>query len=112
VCGTIVSNRKGLPDNVKKAKLKKPGELIQMQKGNLIATAFRDKCQITFLSSCAPPHLDKNSGKPHVNVLYNKHMGGVNKFDQLASYHPVGRPGTKWWRYIMWHVVNLAILNA
>ncbi|XP_056020995.1 piggyBac transposable element-derived protein 4-like [Ostrea edulis] len=112
VCGTIVANRKGLPDNVKKAKLKNRGDIIQMQKGNLIATSFKDKRQITFLSSFAPPHLDENTGKPHVNILYNKHMGGVDKFDQMASYYPVGRPGTKWWRYILWYIVNLSILNA
>jgi hypothetical protein len=97
VCGTnsIVANRKGLPDNVRKAKLKHRGDLIQMQKGNLLATSFKDKRQITFLSSAAPPHLDENSGKPYVNIMYNQHMGGVDIFDQLASYYPVGRPGTK-----------------
>ncbi|KAJ8316780.1 hypothetical protein KUTeg_005670, partial [Tegillarca granosa] len=32
VCGTIMQNRKGLPDSIKKAKLKKQGDIIQEQK--------------------------------------------------------------------------------
>jgi hypothetical protein len=41
-----------------------------------------------------------------------RQMGGVDKFDQLASYCPVGRPGCKWWRYVLWYVVNLAVVKA
>ncbi|PJE77704.1 hypothetical protein CI610_03368 [invertebrate metagenome] len=112
VCGTIMSNRKGVPDDVKKAKLKRRGELVQVQKGNLLATAFKDKGQITFLPTSQQPNMNEDLHKPHVNVSYNMYMGGVDKFDQMASYYPVGRPGNKWWRYIMWFVVNLAIVNA
>ena len=111
VCGTIMANRKGIPEAVKKAKLKRQGDLVQIQKGNLIATAYKDKRQITFASTCAPPHSNE-SGKPFVNVLYNKHMGGVDRYDQMCSYYPVGRSGTKWWRYIMWYIINMAIVNS
>ena len=111
MCGTIMANRKGLPVEVKKAKLKRTGELIQMQKGNIMATSYKDKRQITFLSTTSPPGVVEN-GKPHVNVDYNKHMGGVDRFDQLISYYPVGRSGIKWWRYIMWFIVNLSIVNS
>ncbi|KAK3103740.1 hypothetical protein FSP39_021492 [Pinctada imbricata] len=111
VCGAIMANRKGIPDEVKKAKLKQSGQLIQKQKGNLVATAYKDKRQITFLSTCAPPGRDE-TGRPHVNTSYNKRMGGVDKLDQMCSYYPVGRSGTKWWRYIMWYLVNMVIVNA
>ena len=70
MCGTIMANRKCLPVEVKKAKLKRTGELIQM------ATSYKDKRQITFLSTTSPPGVIKN-GKPHVNVDQNKHMGGL-----------------------------------
>ncbi|KAJ8299337.1 LOW QUALITY PROTEIN: hypothetical protein KUTeg_023397 [Tegillarca granosa] len=52
VCGTIMQNRKGLPDSIKKAKLKKQGDIIQEQKGDM------------------------------------------------------------WWRYILWFLINLSIVNA
>ena len=62
--------------------------------------AYMDKRQISFLSTSAQPGRDVNSEKPHVNVQYNKHMGGVDRFDQMLSYYSVGRSGNKWWRYI------------
>ena len=77
----------------------------------MMATSYKDKRQITFLSTTSPPGVVEN-GKPHVNVDYNKHMGGVDRFDQLISYYPVGRSGIKWWRYIMWFIVNLSIINS
>ncbi|XP_060070455.1 piggyBac transposable element-derived protein 4-like [Ylistrum balloti] len=107
-----MANRKGLPEAVKKAKLKKQFDIIQVQKGNLIATAFKDKRQITFLSTASQPGVCENTRKPFVNLDYNAHMGGVDKFDQLSSYYPIGRPGKKWWRYILWYVINLAVVNA
>ena len=78
---------------------------------NMMATSYKDKRQIKFLSTTSPPGVLEN-GKPHVNVDYNKHMGGVDRFDQLISYYPVGRSGIKWWRYIMWFIVNLSIVNS
>ena len=78
---------------------------------NMMATSYKDKRQIKFLSTTSPPGVVEN-GKPHVNVDYNKHMGGVDRFDQLISYYPVGRSGIKWWRYIMWFIVNLSIVNS
>ena len=47
--------------------------------------------QKTFLSTCSPPpNQDTPSRKPTVNVSYNRLMCGVNIFDLLASYCPVG----------------------
>ena len=42
-CGTVHLNRRGMPEAIKAAKLKKRGEIITMQKGNLVATAWKDK---------------------------------------------------------------------
>ena len=32
----------------------------------------------------------------------------VDKADQPRLYYPVGRAGHKWWRCIMWYVVNVS----
>lgn len=42
-CGTIRTNRKGIPPAIAKAKLKKQGDLIQRPKGSMVATAWHDK---------------------------------------------------------------------
>ncbi|XP_069105020.1 piggyBac transposable element-derived protein 4-like [Argopecten irradians] len=110
VCGTIMQNRKGLPAEIASAKLKNNGELLQMQKGNMIATSYKDKRQLTFLSTSQQPF--QGQGKPTCNLNYNSHMGGVDKSDQMRTYYPVGRAGKKWWRYLLWFVINLSIVNA
>ena len=110
LCGTILQNRKGLPPFVK-LKLKTRVELRQMQRGNLVATSYRDKRTITLISTnqVIGPAFD---GHPHPLIDYNRFMGGVDKLDQQQSYYPVGRAGKKWWRYLVWHLISASIYNA
>ena len=110
LCGTIMSNRKGLPPATKR-KMKTKGELMQLQKGNLVTTAFHDKRTVHLLSTNQIMGTAED-GRPLVLSDYNKYMGGVDKLDQQLSYYPVGRPGKKWWRYIVWHIINTAVYNA
>ncbi|KAK3785167.1 hypothetical protein RRG08_021965 [Elysia crispata] len=51
-------------------------------------------------------------GCPHPLIDYNRFMGGVDKLDQQQSYYPVGQPGKKWWRYLVWHLISASIYNA
>ena len=111
MCSTIMPNRKGLPPAIKK-KLKNKGDLIQIQKGNLLATAYKDNRQITFLSSSSQPAAPVQGQKPYVNIDYNNNMGGVDLSDQHRAYYPIGRAGKKWWRYILWFLINLSMVNA
>ncbi|XP_055864252.1 uncharacterized protein LOC129922380 [Biomphalaria glabrata] len=39
-------------------------------------------------------------------------MGGVDRFDQLSSYYPVGRKSVKWWRYIFRFLLQTAVINS
>ncbi|KAK3701245.1 hypothetical protein QZH41_003197 [Actinostola sp. cb2023] len=50
--------------------------------------------------------------KPYVSDLYTSKMGGVDRADQLRSSYTVGRPCKKWYRYLFWYALNLAICNA
>jgi len=49
---------------------------------------------------------------PAPTSIYNKHMGGVDLSDQMRSYYPSGRPGKKWWRYLLWFLLDVSICNA
>ena len=111
-CATVMATRKGLPDEVRRAKLKERGELLQLQKGPLMATVYKDKRQIYLLTDNQPPGMTTVSGKATANVVggYNKNMGGVNKSDQHQAYYPVGHHNNKkWWRYIFHPFVNLCL---
>ena len=116
VCGTINKNRRGLPPDVKTARLRRRGDLLQVQKGTVMATVFRDKKTLLLLSSNQNPGtvMVGNPPVPRPIVInnYNTFMGGVDKSDQYRSYYSVRRAGKKWWRYIMWFFRNLAVVNS
>ena len=124
--GTLRPNRYPGPYKVGRSGIKlRPGEIRQLQKGNLVATVWYDKCQVATLSTnCQPdekvtvqrqtkePPYIKEVDIPAPTSIYNKHMGGVDLSDQMRSYYPSGRPGKKWWRYLLWFLLDVSICNA
>lgn len=123
-CGTIRQNRIGLPPAIKKAKPKVAGESVKRQKGNMVATVWYDKRKVTLLSTCQNPTdgmIERRQrgraqpltiSRPHAISNYNRFMGGVDLSDQLRSYYRVGRSSVKWWRYLLWFVVDMCIINS
>ena len=55
---------------------------------------------------------DREVPRPVVIDLYNSCMGGVDRADQLREYYSVGRSSSKWYRYIFWFLIDVAICNA
>ncbi len=39
-------------------------------------------------------------------------MGGVDRGDQLRSYHTVTRKSNIWWKQLVYFLIDLCILNA
>ena len=111
-CATLRLNRVGLPPEIRKCKLKKKGQTMVRQKGNLVATVWYDKRQVATLSTNCNSSTPEDGGKPAVIQTYNKWMGGVDLCDQNRSYYPTGRDSKKWWRYLFWYLIDLCILNA
>ena len=50
--------------------------------------------------------------KPDMVLNYTKFMGGVDKFDQLRNYYPVGHHTKKWWKVLFFNLLDMAITNA
>ena len=44
--------------------------------------------------------------------MYNKSMGGVDKSDQLISYHKISRRTKKYWKTIFFHYIDIAVVNS
>jgi len=111
---TIKQDRAGLPPGSRKLKLKKTDSCRQQRKGNsnLLFTVFYEKRQVAHLSTGCLPGQHEGGVKPLVNVDYNKYMGGVDLCDQHCSYYRVGNKTVKWWKYLFWHFISLAINNA
>lgn len=49
---------------------------------------------------------------PQVVEMYNKIMGGVDRFDQLLERYSIGRRANKWWHRIFYYLLDMAIVNA
>ena len=127
-CGTVRANRKGYPKELAKkavtVKRLSHGEHLFRRKNNLVATAWKDKKVVNFLSTQSNPVGNETVPRkqrdgtiiqvPSAPVVrsYNKNMGGVDLSDQLHGYYAVGRKSRKWWRYLFWFCVDFSIVNA
>jgi hypothetical protein len=127
LCGTTRANRKDFPSELKDKKIMKKlrrGEFIYRRKGNVVATIWKDKKPVAFVSTqCNVKGQEtvrrKQKDGSYIEVpslpvvtLYNKHMGGVDRSDQLRQYYNTSRRAKKWWRYLFWFLVDVSIVNA
>ncbi|CAC5408617.1 unnamed protein product [Mytilus coruscus] len=122
--GTVRINRRGMPEAIKGAKLKERGETLTMQKGNLVATAWKDKKIVTYLSTNSDPTQSRTVRRrkkdgtvqdvpaPAVSESYNKYMFGVDLADQKRMQYSTCRKARKWYKYLFWFCFDLATVNA
>lgn len=110
-CGTVKPNRKGMPKDLDKIKLKNQGDHIMKQKANLVVSVWRDKRKLTILSTNTNQSNQevqrkqkdgtvKNVMCPMSVKLYNAYMNGVDHADQLRSTYNIARKSLKWWKYL------------
>ena len=124
-CGTVRTNRKGLPGTIKTPGRMQRGEskVLQEENSNLTATAWKDKKVVSVLSTLSDPaqilQCQRREGRdvrktdqPSAVHSYNQFMNGVDRHDQLRMKYSVGRFGKKHWRYLVWFLVNCSIVNA
>ena len=53
-----------------------------------------------------------NVASPMSVVQYNKYMGGVDQNDQMRGYYHVRLKGRKYYKYIFWFMLEVAIANS
>ena len=126
-CGTVRTNQKGFPRQLKpivKKGMKERGESKTYQHKNLTSSAWQDNKTVTVAATnCDPTVQEQVSRKqkdgtsipvksPQSVVLYNKYMGGVDHNDQLRGYYHVRLKCRKYYKYIFWSMFDLAVTNA
>jgi hypothetical protein len=124
-CGTLRLNRKGVPAGMKAKRLvRKQGDFAIYQKGNLTATAWKDKKQVNFLATNSDPteidfvkRRQKDGTRvdivcPVVCKMYSLYMFGVDRADQLRMQYSSCRKAVKWWKYIFWFLFDLSVCNG
>ena len=133
-CGTARLDRLGMPSqwkpakkgNGKAKKTKLPKGTVRAKKINeqVLGIQWQDKRLITMLTTILENKTvnKKRSrfGSNHEEVVckplcieeYNKHMGGVDKSDQMLSYYGFIHKTLKWSNRAAFHLLDLAIVNS
>ncbi|XP_071804726.1 piggyBac transposable element-derived protein 4-like [Asterias amurensis] len=108
------------------------GTFYTRQNGQLTATVWKDSRVMMLLSTGHqgwrdPTNLtlkrkcpDEATGRlkprtvpaPSQAVDYTKSMGGVDRGDQLRSYHTCARKSQLWWRSILYILIDITRVNA
>ena len=102
-CGTMRSNRKGSPDDLKavvKKGFTERGQYKTWQYKNMtVIRKLRDGTR-------------REVPSPKSVVLYNKYMGGVDHNDQLRGYYHVRLKCRKYYKYTFWFIFEVALTNS
>ena len=114
-CGTVRSNRRGLPSCAQKLNC---GEVEFKKSRELTFVHWKDKrdvfCLSTFHATQMEPIVTRRRQedveRPVIITDYNKYMGGVDLMDQMIAYYSAGRKTIKWYKF--WRVMDMAFINA
>lgn len=127
-CGTLNPNRKEIPPQLrqKKAIIKREipqrGDSVAFKKDGLSVTAWNDNNVVLVLhnnSSSDPVRCERQVGRnrqmipqPKAIADYNRFMNGVDLHDQMRKKYSCGRASKKYWKYLMWFIIDCARTNA
>ena len=119
--GTVMKNRQGMPRTLVDKKLKRGDSLVH-HKNHIQCVKWKDKRDIyllTTINSCEMEDTgkkDRKTGEPIVKpscvLEYNKHMGGVDRNDQMGKYYSLSRKVMKVWKKKFFYMLNNMILQA
>lgn len=122
--GTVRTNRKGLPEMMKEKQKMERGEYTYRVKESISAIKWMDSKPVTVLSNVYDPKETvmisrKKKDGTHANFIcpkcidiYNKIMGGVDRYDQLRERYMIGRRSKKWWHPIFYWMIDLSIIHS
>ena len=117
-CGTVRIYRRGIPAILKSTLAK--GDVESM-----LALKWMDKRPVSMLTTIHDDTMttkvrlthraeggQEEIRKPVVIEEYNRFMGGVDRSDQLLSYYGFAHRTVKWWRRALFHLLDMAVVNA
>lgn len=123
VCGTLRSNRKYLPHEVTKKKLKKGDVVGRQNHEGIKVLKWMDKRDVLMLTT-VPEHTtekkkagkrnpEREVGKPQCVLDYNDAKKGVDYSDQMASYYSPLRKTRKWYKKAAFELLlGTSVVNA
>jgi hypothetical protein len=117
--GTVNTNRKGFPPEIKTEKIGYREMKWFMEKENKhLCVMFRDKkakksCTLVSSDAKVATVNKKDVDKPEMIDLYNSNMNGCDRADQcMQTYGTYNRRTKKWWKKIFLWIFEIAQVNA
>ncbi|KAI8780061.1 piggyBac transposable element-derived protein 3 [Biomphalaria glabrata] len=130
-CGTIISNRKGFPTELKNVKqwenVSKRGEMTWVRQDQVLAMQWRDNKTVSLVSTMPSANefnyvnrRTKNNGvfeqlkvkQPKLVGDYNSFTGGVDKSDQLLNKYNMLRKTNKYWKTLFFQFIDITRVNS
>jgi Transposase IS4/DDE_Tnp_1-like zinc-ribbon len=125
MCGSVRSNRKGMPKIAKKhVKSLSKGECIQRQKGDMCLAVWKDQKAVHVLFNHVSPRacttLERwtdaderiSIGCPQAIHDYFYHARSVDVVNQLHYSYLPGRKARRCWPRLAWWLLDMCIINA
>ena len=97
---------------------------MTVQEGKVVASAWLDRKVVMVMSTNTQPesmgtvHRRQKDGSrqevpcPEAIINYNKYMGGVDRGEQLRGYYRCRVKSRKFYKYIFYFLLDVAITNA
>ncbi|XP_067130210.1 piggyBac transposable element-derived protein 4-like [Centruroides vittatus] len=117
--GTLRKNRKELPEDIKKKKLKK-GDFIAFYRKKLMTLKWQDKKEVCMLSTVHGAEVvpvqtrgGEEKLKPLVCVEYSKGMGRIDLADHCITTYSIARTRLKkYYQKMFRHLLDITIFNS
>ncbi|CAG9566605.1 unnamed protein product [Danaus chrysippus] len=123
-CGTIRSNRKGLPGNMlADSQLKRGDSDHRFSNLDIGYWKWKDNKMVHLVSNfhgneeATVSRKEKNGTKSAITCPiavkdYNMYMGGVDTADRLRALYCIDRKSPKWWHRLFWGLLDIVFVNA
>lgn len=118
ITGTLRKDRKGNPKRVISTKLKK-GQMVWRSKGDVSVSKWKDKRDVLMISNSHVPKMisatnrkGKEKQKPNMVKDYNDSMSGIDRSDQILSYHSGLRKTLRWYKKAGVHIMEMFLTNS
>lgn len=116
--GTLRSNRRHNPKNLVTKKLKR-GEHYWLRKNRVYVSKWKDKRDVLVISTRNHPRMvsvnnryGKQTNKPEEVAVYNNHMSGIDRCDQMTATYATPRKTIRWYKKVILYLLDVTTWNA
>lgn len=115
--GTLRSSRKRNPKQLTGKNLKK-GEHCWVRLKKVYISKWKDRREVLMITTKNHPELIQVKNrygqiriKPKEIAIYNEHMSGIDRADQMTSYYSSPRKTIRWYKKVLFYLLDVATWN-